>query len=76
MGGRFQTRWGREAKERRLLLILARVLSFIQLGVVGSCWIVNSKLGILDRAILLKRAFCKLLSFGAHITPSRMCRGQ
>lgn len=76
MGGRFQTGWGRKAKKRRLLLIVARVLSFIQLGVVGSCWFVNSRLGILDRAIVLKRAYFKLLSFGAHITPSRMCRGQ
>lgn len=36
VGGCVQTRWSRKAKKkRRLLLIIARVLRFVQLGVVG-----------------------------------------
>lgn len=36
MGGCLQTGWSREAKKRRLLLITAIVLRFLQLGVSGA----------------------------------------
>ena len=60
MGGCLQTRRSWKAKKRNLLLIIARVLRFIQLGVAGACWVL-SRLGIFGRAPLLKRDFCVLL---------------
>lgn len=75
MGGCLQTEWSGKAKKRRLLLITARVLRFLQLAVVGACWIVRI-LGIVARATLLKLDFWVLLSFRAYVAPSRMCYEQ